>query len=225
MNSQEPEAPAPLPESTGAEVKQALADASLEGIEEMETDQQPGELEQLRQRLEEATAREAENLDGWQRARAELDNARKRFRREQEQTWTVAQADTLARVLPVVDDMERATETLPAELADHPWIEGILLIQRKLGQLLVQAGVEPVEAEGQEFDPFAHQAVTHEPSEDVPAGHVIAELQKGYRIGDRILRHSMVRVSSGPPQYLEPEPEPVLEPAQPDESQEARDTR
>jgi molecular chaperone GrpE len=78
-----------------------------------------------------------------------------------------------------------------------------VLIQRKLQSLLQQAGVTPIEAAGQEFDPFMHQAVTHEPSETVPAGQVIAEMQKGYRAGDRVLRPSVVRVSSGPL----PEPE------------------
>ena len=81
------------------------------------------------------------------------------------------------------------------------------LIQRKLQTLLEQAGVAQIEALGEEFDPSSHQAVTHEPSETVPAGHVIAELQKGYRMGDRILRPSMVRVSSGP----EPETEDLAE--------------
>jgi len=104
----------------------------------------------------------------------------------------------LAQILPLLDDFERAAETLPPNLSRLTWIAGVLLIQRKLQLLLEQAGVTTIEAAGQEFDPFRHEAVTHEPSETVPEGHVIAELQKGYQIGERVLRPSVVRVSSGP---------------------------
>jgi molecular chaperone GrpE len=171
-------------------------DAAAEQIPEVEG---ATEAQELRQELEETQAREAEYLDGWQRARAELANARKRFQRDQEQAYANAQAELLSRLLPIVDDFERAFGTLPGNLAGLTWIEGVLLIYRKLQVLLEQAGVTPIEAVGQEFDPFAHQAVTHEPSDSVPAGSVIAELQKGFRIGDRVLRPTMVRVSSGPP--------------------------
>jgi molecular chaperone GrpE len=160
------------------------------------------ELEALRRELEETKQREAEYLDGWQRARAELANARKRFQRDQMQTYASAQADVLSRLLPTVDDFERAFETLPDNLSGLTWIEGMALIERKLKMQLEQAGVAQIEAVDAEFDPNLHQAVTHEPSDTVPPGHVIAELQKGYRMGDRILRPSMVRVSSGPDQQI-----------------------
>jgi molecular chaperone GrpE len=165
------------------------------------------ELTSLRQELEEARAKESEYLDGWQRARAELANARKRFQREQEQVYTNAQGDMLARLLPIVDDLERAFETLPNNLSGLTWIAGILLIQRKLQLLLEQEGVSAIEVLGQEFEPFMHQAVTYESSETVPEGHIITELQKGYKLGDRVLRPSMVRVSSGPLPQPEPDEE------------------
>jgi len=167
--------------------------------------EQPGNIDSLRQELEATKAREAEYLDGWQRSRAELANARKRFQREQEQAYAGAQADLLIRLLPIVDDFERALETLPSSLSGLTWCQGILLIERKLQWTLEQAGVASIEAAGKEFDPFLHEAVTHEPSADVPAGHVIAELQRGYRMGERVLRPSMVRVSSGPEQAAEPQ--------------------
>jgi molecular chaperone GrpE len=171
-----------------------------EGAEEVIDDQAA-----LRQELEEAKAKEAEYLDGWQRARAELANARKRFQKEREQAYTNARGDVMTQLLPIADDLERAFATLPQNLSSLTWIEGVQLIQRKVQHLLDQAGVVPIDAVDQEFDPFLHQAVTHEPSETVPAGDVIAELQKGYKMGDRVLRASVVRVSSGPP----PEPEPT----------------
>ena len=168
-----------------------------------------GDLEALRQELEEARAKEAEYLDGWQRARAELSNARKRFQREQQQAYANAKVDLLIRLLPVIDDFERAFETLPDDLSSHTWVEGIKLVQLKAQGLLEQEGVSPIDAAGHEFDPFRHQAVTHEPSDDVPEGHIIAEMQRGYIVGDRVLRPCMVRVSAGPP----PEPEPEEEPS------------
>jgi molecular chaperone GrpE len=168
-------------------------------------------LEALRNELEQARAKEAEYLDGWQRARAELSNARKRFQREQQQSYTNAKADVLSRLLPIVDDLERAFETLPDDLSGHGWVEGIRLVQCKAQGLLEQEGVAPIDAVGREFDPFLHQAVTHEPSDQVPEGHVIAQMQRGYSLGDRVLRPCMVRVSAGPPARPEQAEEQGLE--------------
>ncbi len=156
------------------------------------------ELASLRQELEDAQARQAEYLDGWQRARAELANARKRFQREQEQAYDNARADVILRLLPVVDDFQRALENVPDEASNDPWLEGIRLIEHKFRRLLEQEGVSPIPDVGHEFDPFLHQAVTHEPSDSVPAGHIIEALRTGYRMGEQVLRPSMVRVSSGP---------------------------
>ena len=155
-------------------------------------------LASLRQELEDAQARQAEYLDGWQRARAELANARKRFQREQGQAYDSARADILVRLLPIVDDFQRALENVPEEASNDPWLEGIRLIERKFRQALEQEGVSAIADAGQEFDPFLHQAVTHEPSDSVPAGHIISALRTGYRMGEQVLRPSMVRVSSGP---------------------------
>jgi molecular chaperone GrpE len=198
-------------EVTDEEQVEETTEKPIEALEEDQPDEAVDELTVIQEELERARAKEAEYLDGWQRARAELANARKRFQREQVQAYTNAQADVLRHLLPIVDDFERALETLPSNLSGLTWIEGILLIRRKLDALLEQSGVTPIDAAGQEFDPFAHQAVTHEPSETVPSGHVIAELQKGYTISERVLRPSAVRVSSGCPPESEPEPEPAEE--------------
>ncbi|MDD3824897.1 MAG: nucleotide exchange factor GrpE [Anaerolineae bacterium] len=155
-------------------------------------------LASLRQELEDAQARQAEYLDGWQRARAELANARKRFQREQGQAYDSARADILVRLLPIVDDFQRALENVPEEASNDPWLEGIRLIERNFQHVLEQEGVSAIADAGQEFDPFLHQAVTHEPSDSVPAGHIISALRTGYRMGEQVLRPSMVRVSSGP---------------------------
>jgi molecular chaperone GrpE len=187
---------------------ETISEEEVEALEEERVEDAIDELAVLQEELEQAKAKEAEYLDGWQRARAELANARKRFQRDQVQAYTNAQADVLKHVLPIVDDFERALETLPSNLSGLTWIEGVLLIRRKLDMLLEQSGVTTIDAVGEEFDPFLHQAVTHEPSDTVPPGHVIAELQRGYTISERVLRPSMVRVSSGPPPDSEAEPEP-----------------
>jgi molecular chaperone GrpE len=158
------------------------------------------ELATLRQRLEEEEAKAAEYLDGWQRARAELANARKRWDRESAQTYANALADSISKLLPAVDDFERAIETLPDNLSGLTWIDGVLLIYRRLQVILEQQGVEPIKAAaGTPFDPAYHQAITHEPHDTYEAGIIIGELQKGYMLNDRIVRPALVRVSAGPP--------------------------
>jgi molecular chaperone GrpE len=184
---------------------ESLAPAEEAGVSEQA--EIVGDLDDLHRQLEEAKAKEIEYLDGWQRARAELSNARKRFQREQEQAYSNAKADLLARLLPIVDDFERAFESLPENPASPTWVEGVSLVLHKLQVLLAQEGVTGIEAAGQSFDPFRHQAVTHELSDTVPEGQVIGELQKGYMFGERVLRPSVVRVSSGPPSEPEPAPE------------------
>lgn len=188
------------------------------GAQEEALAEESAEVTALREELEAVRAKEAEYLDGWQRARAELANARKRFQREQGQTYANAKADLLVRLLPAVDDFERALEILPDDPSTvapeaQTWIEGVKLIQHKLHMFLEQEGVAAIEAVGKEFDPFLHQAITHEPTDDVPEGHVIAELQRGYLVGDRVLRPSVVRVSAGPPPEPEAEPEAETEAA------------
>jgi len=192
----------------GEQAEELEAEPQVETVLEPEVDVTADDLEALRMELAETRAKEKEYLDGWQRARAELSNARKRFQREQQQAYANAKADVLIRLLPIVDDFERAFETLPEDLSSRGWVEGIKLIQCKAQSLLEQEGVTPIEAVGEEFDPFRHQAVTHEPSDEVPEGYVIAEMQRGYSLGDRVLRPCMVRVSAGPT----PEPKPAEEP-------------
>jgi molecular chaperone GrpE len=208
-------------ETAGEEQPAAEAVVEMEQEEpvvEVEvSSEEADELSALREELDSVKSREAEYLEGWQRARAELANARKRFQREQERSYQSAKADLLVRILPIVDDFERAFVTLPEDQPRTGWFEGVQLILHKLRALLEQEGVAPIEAVGQEFDPFLHQALTHEPSTDVEEGRIIDEVQKGYQVADRVLRPTSVRVSAGPPSEPETEeeeqPEPKEEPA------------
>lgn len=178
----------PAPEETPAEAepRPEQDEGPTEEVDELTT---------LRQELEEQEAKAAEYLDGWQRARAEFANYKKHIEKEQEDIVKFANGAFIARLLPVIDDFERAFQTLPPNLMGMTWLEGIALIQRKLQMLLEQEGVTAIETEGQMFDPALHQAVTHEESEEHEEGQIIGEVQKGYKMGDKVLRPSLVRVA------------------------------
>jgi molecular chaperone GrpE len=150
------------------------------------------EIGGLRQDLEAALAKAAENLEGWQRAQAEFVNYRNRMQRDQELMRFSMKADILKRVLPVLDDLERALANRPAQDA---WTDGMELIMRKFQNILESEGLERIPAEGQPFDPNFHEAISHEPGGNVDSGHVIAVVQNGYMLGDRVIRPAMVRVA------------------------------
>jgi molecular chaperone GrpE len=179
--------------ATGAEEAVAAADSIVETTAvEPEIDQVAPEVAALK----DAQAEAARNLDGWQRAAAELAN----YKRRQEEQAARLRSDIKVRILrealPVLDDFDLAFQNLPEELneQEQKWIDGFQLILRKLTKLLDDQGVEEIDGSGQ-FDPALHEAVTHEESDDHDEGQIIAELRKGYRLGDRILRPALVRVA------------------------------
>jgi molecular chaperone GrpE len=133
-------------------------------------------------------------LANWQRAEADFQNYKRRTEQEREELRRFGNVSLIINLLPIVDDFERAFGSLDARLAGLSWFDGIYLIYRKLQQLLENAGVKPIEAEGQPFDPRFHEAVAHVEGED---GKVLSEVQRGYRIHDRVLRPAMVVVGKG----------------------------
>jgi molecular chaperone GrpE len=155
----------------------------------------PVEVEALQQELDACRTRSDEYLDGWQRARAEFLNYKKRIEREQSQVYQNAAGNVLKRFLDVADDLERALQHRPMEGDGAGWAEGIELIYRKLMNLLESEGVTRMHAEGQLFDPNLYEAVTSEDTDHFKSGHVIEVLQPGYMIGDRVLRPARVRVA------------------------------
>ena len=134
--------------------------------------------------------------DRWMRKAAEFDNYRKRIERERREQADRAVGDLLQELLLVVDDFDRALETMPV---DAPGADarrkGVELIHAKLHDVLKKRGVRPIEALGADFDPNVHQAVMHEASPGHRDGEVIGELAKGYMMGDRLLRPAMVKVA------------------------------
>lgn len=149
----------------------------------------------LQKRLEEAQANAAEYLDGWQRARAEFANARKRMEKDRVEAYQKASVDHTRQLLPVLDDFDRALEVVPATIANDDWYEGLILVRRKLQALLEALNVTPIEAIGEPFDPNVHEALQLVAAENVDSGTVVEVVQKGYRIGDTIIRPSLVNVA------------------------------
>jgi molecular chaperone GrpE len=126
------------------------------------------------------------------RTAAEFDNYRKRMDRERRDLSDYAASDVLSELLPIVDNLERAMQAAPA---DDPLRKGVELIHKQMLDLLRKRNVRPIEATGQMFDPNFHNAVFHEASSEHREGEVIEELQRGYMIGDRLLRPAMVKVA------------------------------
>lgn len=142
----------------------------------------------------EALRREKEALqDRLLRTAAEFDNYRKRVERERRELSEYAGADILTGLLPVVDDLERALQSSGGD-ADS-FRRGVELIHKQMLDLLARRGVRTIEAVGTQFDPRYHEAVIHETSQDHPEGEVMAELRKGYTLGDRLLRAAAVKVA------------------------------
>ncbi len=179
---------------TGPEVEQT-PEGSSEEAQESATEATPDattQLDELQNQLKEAQDQAAEYKDGWQRAVAEFQNYRKRIDREQADTYQNAVGDIIRRYLPILDDLERALASRPSDLV---WVEGIELIYRKLQSILEAEGVKRIEAEGQTFNPNFHEAILQEPSEGHASGQIIAVVQNGYMLGERVIRPAQVRVA------------------------------
>ena len=177
---------------------EAAAAGSSVGVEEpVPAVIDTGDPAELRAKLAEAEAHASEYLDNWRRSVADLSNARKRMQREQDEMRRTAAARVLEKLIPVIDDVDRAFANVPADQANSEWVNGFRLIERKLHALLESEGVIPIPAAGQQFDPKLHYAVTHEDADGLKEGEIIAEVAKGYKLDDKVLRPSMVRVAKG----------------------------
>jgi len=131
-------------------------------------------------------------FDRLARLQAEFDNFRKRNAREQADFKQYAVADVVKTLLPILDSLQRALDSAPA---DDKMRQGVELIARQFNDALGKAGVQAIEATGKQFDPAVHEAIEMVDTTDVPDHQVIDELQRGYRIKDRLLRPAMVRVA------------------------------
>jgi molecular chaperone GrpE len=146
-----------------------------------------------------AAAREdaEENLRKWQRSAADFANYRRRTEEDRGTAALMSNALLITKLLAVLDDFDRALDAVPPEVHEA-WVEGVRLVERKLRGALEGEGVTPIDALGRPFDPHLHEAVVHEETSEYPDNQVIGELQRGYRLHDRVIRPALVRVAKNP---------------------------
>jgi molecular chaperone GrpE len=157
-------------------------------------------IEDLQRELADTRAKGEEHLYNWQRSAADFANFKRRTDEERALAGQFSNALLISKLLAVLDDFDRALESVPPE-ADDPWIDGVKLVERKLRGVLESEGVTPIDAVGQAFDPNLHEAVAHEDTADHPDNDVIGEVQRGYRLHDRVIRPSLVRVANNPKEH------------------------
>ncbi len=183
-----------MPEG-GAPPTEALGEGDrVEAGGSATADARAGEtIESLRAAVDALRAEQDEQFRAWQRTQADFVNYRRRSEQERADLVKVAEALLIRDLLPVLDDLERGLGNLSPELKGLTWVDGILLIERKLAAVLEAHGLTPIEALGKEFDPHEHEAVLRD-GEPGGATIVTGELQKGYRLHDHVLRPTLVKV-------------------------------
>jgi len=154
--------------------------------------EQPEEIESVKKAL--AEEKSEKYLANWQRAQADFVNYKRRSEQERAEVVNYANSTLILNMLPVLDDLERALGSVPDELAESPWVDGIRHIYRKLQAVLEAQGISVIEAEGKDFDPNFHEAVMSVEGEE---GKVIEETQKGYKLRNRVIRPTKVKVGKG----------------------------
>ena len=153
----------------------------------------------MESRLEfgETTAREKEYLDLLQRTQADFVNYKRRVERDREEQTKFAEAELISRLLPVLDDFNRAQRAMPPDVAEANWAKGMELVKKKLMAVLEEEGLSKIEAEGKDFDPREHEALVYEESNEYEEGKVKAVISDGYRLHGKVIRPAQVAVSRG----------------------------
>ena len=153
------------------------------------------DVESLKQSLAEAQQKSEEYLANWQRAQADFINYKRRTEEERQDFNRFANANLILSLLPVLDDLERALSSMPpAKTSKHSWMEGVRLVERNFRSAMESQGLTPIKALGEPFDPNFHEALRQDKGKE---GIVIEEFQKGYMLGDRVLRPAKVVVGNG----------------------------
>jgi molecular chaperone GrpE len=186
----EPEPTAsPKPAASGSRAQERIAALDTSGAATT------ARVDELEAQLAVALARAEEAEAGWQRARADFANLRRRTEEERADLAASASDRLLLRVLELADDFDLAVEHVPDEARSSAWVEGIRAIDRKLRALLESEGVRPMGSEGEPFDPHTQQAISYEDHADLPDGTVVKVLQRGYTLRERVLRPALVAVA------------------------------
>ena len=169
--------------------KEVPAEEENTPVEETPVEEAPAEKSAEELLKEELAAEKDKHL----RLAAEYENFRRRSAKEREALYTDVKADTVAKLLPVYDNLERA---LKQETADAAYRKGVEMIMTQFNEVLGKMGVTPIETEGQTFDPALHNAVMHCDDPEKSEGEIVQEFQKGFKMGDKVIRFSMVQVAN-----------------------------
>lgn len=163
-------------------------------MSETEESERDEDIEALKQVLAEERGKSENYLANWQRTQADFINYKKRTDQEKTEMVEFASSTLILNLLSALDDLDRALASVPPELMESSWTEGIRLIYNKFKATLEAQGLTEIEAKGEPFDPHLHEAVMGQEGED---GIVIEEIRKGYKFRDRVIRPSMVVVGKG----------------------------
>lgn len=133
---------------------------------------------------------------GWKRTQADFDNYRKRTEDIKSQWIEEANLELIMKILPVVDNFERANQYVPDDLKNHDWVKGVQLIEKHLNDILTQVGLQKIFVKpGDEFDVNIHEAISSEPNSQIKPNHIIEAVETGYKLGNQVIRPVKVRVS------------------------------
>ena len=158
----------------------------------------PQSVAEVTQKLEAEQLKTEEYLDMLRRTQADFVNYRRRTSQEHNEGRTTAQIAILDQILPVLDDLGRALQATPPELANNSWVQGILLVAKRLMATLEQLGVKQIGRPGESFDPRWHEALSTEARSDVSEGTILHVTRPGYAIGERVIRPAQVIVARSP---------------------------
>lgn len=191
------------------EFSELAAEPELEDLPEVEppppvdTASYGSEVEALRAKIEKMEAERGEYLENSRRRQKDFENFRKRTEREREETYQNQLSNLASRMLPVLDNLDRALDSAsnseerdPAEF--RQFFDGIVMVNQQLNEVLAEMGVEPIKSVNEQFDPNYHEAVATEETLEHPSHTIIEELLKGYKIGEKIIRPAMVTVATAP---------------------------
>jgi molecular chaperone GrpE len=155
-------------------------------------------VEALEKELAEEREKATDYMNRAMRVQADASNMRKRLQQDFARAMQDALKSVVYEQLAVLDSFDRAFATLPAEFRHFSWVEGVSMIQSQLYSILYQAGIRPIEAMGKKFNPIEHEAVAFEETSDQPEETVTAELQRGYKLQDQVLRPALVKIARAP---------------------------
>lgn len=187
---------APESETAEAVKDEAVENAQAEANAEAEQTAQETEAEKASGKKDPKDAKIEELQDRLRRQMAEFDNFRKRTEKEKSAMYEVGARDIIEKILPVLDNFERGLAAVPEDEKGSSFAEGIEKIYKQFVKTLEDAGVEAIEAKGQQFDPNLHNAVMHVEDDQFGENEVSQELQKGYKYRGTVVRHSMVQVAN-----------------------------